>query len=75
MIPWFPLRYAVIVIGIGDAKREDLFQIAGGRGNRILSLRDLAEILPGKPAFKILTDLLLDPNYGKFFLWSSKTLS
>jgi len=58
-------RTSVIIVGVGSYIRNDYLLSIAENPNRILRLRDLRELYPGKAAFKILADLLKNPDYGK----------
>lgn len=52
-------------MGIGKLKRKGLIALAGNQENRVITLRDIRELLPSKPGYGILSQLLLDPDYGE----------
>lgn len=62
----FFISYAVIVVGIGKGLSNSYLLSIATRGNRILKLRDLQELFPGRAAHKILVDLVRHPDYGNF---------
>lgn len=59
-------RYAIVVLGVGNVDQSDMLHISDSIPHRVVKLRDLGELVPGKSAHKILVDLVNNPDFSKY---------